>query len=285
MFIKTAIRKLFPKLYMKMIFFKYHGYKFNTKNPSSFSEKLMYRKMHWSDQRYVELSDKVKVKEYVADLIGEEYVNKNIAVYENITVKELKSKIDSFGDMFIKANHNSGPVFGIGEHTTDRELEIIVDSINKQMNIDFGSINQERWYSKIERKILLEKKLVDKNNNDILDYKFHVFRNKGKVKTFVQVDFERNTHHSRSFYDENFRWIPFTTEYPIVKTDIAKPRNFDEMLKLARQLSLDFDYVRVDFYNIDGEIIFGEITFAHGSGLEKFNHREYDFWLGKYWVY
>lgn len=280
---KGFLRHNFPKLYATILFYKYHGYKLNIIEPVSFSHKIMYRKANWNDQRYVDLSDKVKVKDHVARLIGNQYVNPSIGVYDDLSIVQLKEVIKEYGELFIKANHNSGPVYRVCPLMDDDKLRYILNDIHKQLKVDFGEINQEPWYSHIKRKILLEKRLYDAGRDDLLDYKFHVFNDKGRKTIFLQVDYDRNSNHSRSFFDVELNWIPFTTEYPIVYTKIDKPENYDLMIEFTKILSLDFEYVRVDFYNLSGRIVFGELTFAHGSGLERFNHREYDFWLGKFW--
>ena len=97
------------------------------------------------------------------------------------------------------------------------------------------------------------------------------------------MDFERDTNHHRSFFDESLNWLPFSVKYPTFVQKMSPLKNFDEMLTIAEAISSPFCYSRIDLYNLDGMVFFGEVTFAPGSGLETFSDKSYDYWLGAQW--
>ena len=261
----------------------YLGYFPNTISPKTFNEKIHYRKKYWADPRYINQSDKIAVKDYVAEKIDGEIVIPNLFVGGSLSVPELKkiNKINS--GCVVKANHNSGPVFVLSGEESDERLGEVCDSINNQLTIDFGKVNGETWYSKIKPCILIEKKL-ETHGEPLLDYKFHVFRSdNGEQECVLHIDYDRETNHSRSLFTEDLTWLPFGIKYPVIHTSTLPPVNYEAMLDIAKSLASDHAYVRVDLYNINGRIYFGEMTFAHGAGWEGFTSKAHDKWLGSLW--
>lgn len=117
--------------------------------------------------------------------------------------------------------------------------------------------------------------------DSIRDYKFQCFD--GKVVS-CRVDFNRFGDHTRNFYDKHWKLLPYNKgNYANYPKPVKKPANFEKMLRLAEKLSKGFDQVRVDFYDIDDVIYFGEMTFTNGSGFEKFNPEKIDLDMGKLW--
>lgn len=255
------------------------------KNPKTFNEKINFRKNNAKNELFSICSDKIAAKDWVAEKIGEEYIIPNYFVGDSIDFICMKNIIQEKGDCLLKANHNSGPVFLLTKDSTDEEIKKACEDINMQLKVDFGKIQNEPWYSSIKPKVLVEKRLKYKNKKgDINDYKFHVFKNNsGELNVILHIDFDRSSNHNRSYFNENLEWLPFSVLIPSIKTSVEKPENFEKMLFLARKLAEPFSYVRVDFYNIDGEIYFGELTFAPGSGCSPFSFYGYDLWMGNLW--
>src|SRR5690606_37626413 len=118
----------------------------------------------------------------------------------------------------------------------------------------------------------------------VRDYKFHVFRQEaGAPKIILEVHFDQGINHTISYFDESLNWIPITVEYPNLVTKIDRPINYDLMLEKVRELAKEFTYVRVDFYNVSGNIFFGELTFAKTGGGAIFMHKMFDLWMGNLW--
>ena len=257
----------------------------NFKNPKTYNEKVNYRKNNPKNDLFSVCSDKIAAKEYVADKIGVKYIIPNYFVGGSITLEEMKEIISEKGDCLLKANHNSGPVKLLTITSTDDEIKNACECVNKQLTVDFGKLQNEPWYSDIEPKVLVEQRLYPELcEADLKDYKFHMFKqNDGSFEFILEVHFDHETNHTISYFDQDLNWLPIAIELPNIKTKIKKPENFHKMIDKAKVLARPFTHVRVDFYNVNGEIYFGELTFAKTSGGAIFLNKMYDLWLGKFW--
>lgn len=276
---------LVRKLAFFVGFVKYIKYWPNFKNPKTFNEKINYRKKHIKSELYSLCSDKVLVKDWVEEQGYPEILIENYGVFEHAEFEKVKSIIVEKGDILLKANHNSGPVHLLTKLHSDDEIRSACESVNTQLKHDYGRLTGENWYSAIPRKVLIERRLhPEVGEHDLKDFKFHIFKSgDGNDTVLLHIDFDRKNQHNRSFFSRNLSWLPFSLEYPSIKTSITKPKNYEKMVEIALKLAEPFSYVRVDLYNIDGEIYFGELTFAHGSGRELFSSLHYDKWMGSLW--
>src|SRR5699024_4957449 len=253
-------------------FVKNNRYIPNFKNPKTYNEKINYRKNDPKHELFSICSDKIAAKEYVAEQISPDIIIPNYYVGKNISFETMKSILEEKGDCLLKANHNSGPVYLLTTESTDQEIKHAVDDVNNQLTIDFGKLQNEKWYSDIKPGVLVERRLLpEEGDTDVKDYKFHIFKqNDGSVKVILEVHFEQTVNHSISYFDQDLNWLPITIELPNIITRIKKPSNYQVMIDYAKTLSEPFSYVRVDFYNVNGEIYFGELTFAKTSGAGVF---------------
>lgn len=257
----------------------------NFEDPKTYNEKVNYRKNNPKNNLFSICSDKIAAKEYVADKIGPEYIIPNYFIGESITPDKIKEIISERGDCLLKANHNSGPVKLLTTTSTDDEIKSACECVNQQLTVDFGKLQNEPWYSDIKPGVLVEQRLhPEDGDTDLKDYKFHVFKqNDGTVKIVLGIYFDRGVNTTASFFDEELNYLPFSYNFCSVKTVIKKPVNFEGMLSIAKTLAEPFSYVRVDFYNIKGNIYFGELTFADGSGGAPFSFYQHDLWMGNLW--
>ncbi|MGO2292962.1 ATP-grasp fold amidoligase family protein [Pseudoalteromonas sp.] len=257
----------------------------NFKNPKTYNEKVNYRKRNANHPLFSLCADKIAAKEYVASKIGEQYIIPNLYTGSCITLEQIQALLTEHGDCLLKANHNSGPVYLLTTDMTEYELKAACDDVNHQLTIDFGKYQNEPWYSDIKPQVLVEKRIYpEEGEKDLKDYKFHVFKqDDGSFKVLLHVDFDRTSNHSRSFFDERLNWLPFSSFVPSVYSTIKPPENYNKMLESAKLLADQFTYVRVDFYNISGDIYFGELTFAPGTGSSAFTSVAYDLWVGNLW--
>ncbi|MFK4786231.1 ATP-grasp fold amidoligase family protein [Fusobacterium sp. MFO224] len=264
--------------YIQKKFKKRVGYEIDfNKEPKTFNEKIQFRKLYDKNPLYSICADKYRVREYVKDKIGEEYLIPLLLVTDKLTEEQW----DKLPNQFVaKANHNSGPVQIVKDKSKANKKEIIRE-LNNQLKLDYGVLSLENWYSDIPRKIIVEKYL-DHEGDTLEDFKFSVFRDEKKI--FVDNIIIRNKKnlHSRIF-DEN--WEPQNFQMGTIKYEakIKKPNKYEEMLEIVKKLGQDFDYARVDLYNINGIIYFGELTFAENSGFGEFNPSEYDYKFGNFW--
>lgn len=227
---------------------------------------------------YTKCTDKYLVREYIKEKVGEKYLIPLYYVGEKITKNEWDKLPNSF---VIKPNHDTANTEIIfNKELLKEKADIIMKKLNLMLKVNFGWCVLEKHYIGIKPQIIVEKLLLDKDGNIPNDYKFHCFKN----KVYIQV-IKRNieTHElEMNYLNENWKELNFETGGKILK-NIEKPKNLNEMLSVAKKLSEDFEYVRVDMYNIDGDIYFGELTFTPFSGLSRFNPEKWDFIFGEEW--
>lgn len=270
--------------YIKKQFKKYLWYEIDfNKEPETFNQKIQFRKLYDNNPLYSICADKDRVREYVKEKIGEEYLVPLYLVTDKLTEKQWDKLPNSF---VAKANHNSGPVQIVKDKTKVNKKEIIRE-LNNQLKLDYGILSMEQYYSDIPRKIIVEKFLENKEEKDLRDYKFFCFD--GEVK-YCQLIKNRTIEETIDFYNRNWELQEFigllNPINPIEKHSTTvnnKPKNYSLMLELAEKLARDFDFVRVDFYNIDGKIYFGELTFCPASGIGTFIPEEWNYKFGSYW--
>ncbi|MFZ2522907.1 MAG: ATP-grasp fold amidoligase family protein [Minisyncoccia bacterium] len=264
----------------KKRFFESTGYEPNFDNPKTFSEHLVWKKIHDRRKVLTIVSDKYRVREHVKEVLGEDEANKVLVPLLYSGSDPDMIPFDSFsGEYIVKANHNSGPNFIVGKNAPlDRDK--IVSSLKEQLARPYGTLKHEWAYGQIKKRlVVVEKLLRDETGNLPRDYKFHMVN--GQC-VFIQIDFDRFIDHSRTLYDKGWNYIKGTLKFK-QGPESPRPKNFEYMLSLAERLSKTFDYIRIDLYNVDGNIYLGEMTNYPGSGIEKFTPISLDLEMGKYW--
>lgn len=271
------LEKIPLKIRLHLFYWLNFHKKLNLTHPVFYSEKIQKRKLNLKKE-YSILSDKYKVRDFISSKIGEAFLVKLIADYNNPNDIKLSNLPDKF---VIKTNFGSG-----NEH-----IEIIKDKNNiceseiiKKFNLAFqkkykGSILGECQYDTIEKKIIIEE-FIDNNDAGIDDFKFHIFNSKNG---FLQIDFDRFTNHRRNLYNFNFKKLDYDLCYPSGSYSLPTLAKLNEMKDIALQLSQGFDYVRVDLYLVKDQILFGEMTFTPGNGFERFSKPEADKLYGQMW--
>ena len=242
--------------------------KFGWKVPDSYAMKVEWIKLYDRNPMYVQLADKVKVKEYVKELVGEEYLIKTLGVYKSAEDIDFNKLPDRF---VLKTNNASGTNIICRDKS---KLDISAARTKLQKWVEdrsFGWKAGEWHYRLIEPRILCEEFVNDKNG-ELRDYKFFCFNG---VPRFVWVDIDRyKPDKSRAIFDAEWNRQNMTLATPDYKGDVKKPENYDLMLKIAAKLSQGLKLVRVDLYNVDGKILFGEMTFFSGDMF--FRPRKFD---------
>lgn len=250
------------------------------KEPITFNQKIQFRKLYDDNPLYSICADKYRVREYIKNKIGEEYLIPLYLVTDKLTEEQWDKLPNSF---VAKANHNSGPVQIVKDKTKVNKKEIIKE-LNNQLKLDYGILSMEKYYSNIPRKIIIEKYLKDGNRTMLQDIKIHCF-NDGRVKRYFFDLCSRENVKGKVLsilYDKNWNNLKATAGNLDTK-EYKKPKNLEEILKIARKLSEDFHYIRVDIYNINEKIYFGELTFCENSGFGKFTDKKWDYKFGSYW--
>lgn len=256
-------------------FFKSRGYRLNTRAPRSFSEKLFCRMIavnRHDDRVMTYLSDKLRVRDFVAHRVGKSYLADLLWHGTDIRSAPFDVLPDEY---MIKANHGSKMNLLVRR---DTERETIFDHASKWMKTDFGSMHGEFHYYGIDRRLLIEEILDDGHQGGPLGYRMFCFD--GAVEV-IQVD--DNSHSINPFYDRTWKRVAGGYRTNAREVDIERPPNFDEMIDVASRLSHGIDFVRVDVYNLKGRIILGEMTFTPVAGNARFNPASWESWLGECW--
>lgn len=253
------------------------GYNIDFQNPKSFNEKIQWLKIYDRNPFYTLLVDKVRVKQWVASKIGESHVIKTLGVWKKTSEIDFNILPDEF---VIKCNHNSGNGMTICKNKM-QEREKIVKRLEVGLLEDYFYPFREWPYKNVEKCIIAEEFLGDNNGRGLNDYKFLCFN--GKVRcSFVVSDRFSPEGMTVDFYDCEWKKMPFTREYPTSVNGVEKPTKYDEMIEYAEVLSVGIPFVRVDFYEVNGNVYFGEMTFSPGAGFERFSPMKYDYILGEW---
>lgn len=270
------------RLYLKLLFWSQMGYSLDLKHPKTYSEKLQWLKLYDHNPLYTRLVDKIQVKDFVKEIIGEKHLIKTIAVWdcvEDINISTLPSQF------VLKTNCGGGSngVIVCKDKSTFN-LPLAKNKLRSSIRNSVYKSHREWPYKNIIPKVFAEEFMVDESGYELKDYKFFCFD--GKVKAlFVATDRYKGEHNVKfDYYDENFNHLDLRQGHPNSEHPIMTPPvNFELMKEIAELLSKGLKHVRVDLYNINGEIYFGEMTFFHYSGLMPFNPRKWDYIWGK-WI-
>lgn len=278
--IVKMLKFLPDKLYLKLRFRFDMKKKLNLKDPKTFNEKLQWLKLYDRNPLYTTLVDKYAVKDYVANIIGNEHIIETYGVWDKFEDIDFDALPNEF---VLKATGGGGSnsVFVCKDKKTFdyKTAKAGLERANKQ-NMFY---NGREWpYKNVPRKIIAEKFMVDESGYELKDYKFFCFN--GKVKSlFIATDRSVEGEEVKfDFFDENFNHLPFRQGHENAKVEIKKPEKFDEMIEIAEKLSQNIRHVRVDLYNINGQIYFGEMTFYSYSGFVPFDPEEWDYKFGDF---
>lgn len=277
-----AIHGLYNKLpddtYIKKRYKAHFGFDLNLEQPTRFNEKLQWLKLNDKRLDYITMVDKYAVKNYVADLIGADYIIPTLGVWNNPNEIDFDSLPDKF---VLKCNHNSGLGMYICRDKSKMNISKIKKNLWKGLKQDYYLTGREWPYKKVPRKIIAETFMSD-GGIDLTDYKVHNFNG---IPKFILVCRDR---FSKSGLTEDFYstcWEHLDVKRPNIpnsKVPIAKPDELDEILELSRKLSVGIPFVRTDFYIINHQVYFSEITFFPASGFEKYEPDEWDYVFGDY---
>lgn len=265
------------RLYLKMLFRLHMGYNLNLDNPQTFSEKLQWLKLYNRKPEHTRMVDKYEAKKYVAENIGQEYIIPTLGVWNSVD----DINFDALPNQFVlKTTHgggNTGVIICRDKSTLDipKAKAKLKKSLGKCIYRQF----REWPYKNVKRRIIAETLIGDGQMND---YKFFCFD--GDVK-LCQVISGRESTMSIDFFDKEWRHQPFhePKEYPFSVHEITKPKLYDKMWDIARSLCIEHCFIRVDLYEANDHIYFGELTFFPTSGMGGFDPKEWDYTLGQ-WI-
>lgn len=266
------------KAYIKLMYYCIMDRRVNLKNPQTFNEKLQWLKLYNRNPAYTMLVDKYEVKKYIEETIGKEYVIPTLGIYSSFDEIDFDKLPNQF---VIKCTHDSGGVV-VCKDKTKLDINAARKKINKSLKNNFFYIGREWPYKNVKPRIIIEQYLDDHKNEDLNDYKFMCFN--GKVKCSFVCSGRRSEDGLKvTFFDLDWHKMPFERHYPYSKKEIEQPKNYRKMIELSEKIAKDLPFARIDFYEVESKVYFGEITFFPGNGTEEFTPEKYDYLLGS-WI-
>lgn len=265
--------------YLKIAFRSLIGKKLNLKNPQTFNEKLQWLKLYDRKPIYTTMVDKYEAKKYVANILGEQYIIPTLGVWEKFEDIDFDKLPNQF---VLKCTHDSGGLV-ICRDKSKFDIEAARKKISRSLKRNYFWQGREWPYKDVKPRIIAEKYMEDAQSGDLKDYKFFCFNGRPKM-LFIATERNKPDEETKfDFYDINYQHLDFTNGHPNAVKRPQKPVKFDEMITLAAKLSQNTPLLRVDFYEIGGEIYFGELTFSHWSGFVPFNPEKWDKIIGN-WI-
>lgn len=268
------------KVYLKRKFKFYHQSNLDWNNLNTLNEKIQWFKIFDKNPKYTMLSDKFKARRYFEENFGIEYVVP--LVFETSNYKDLTPENFPNFPVIVKANHDSGN-YRIIKDKTKVDFKKLQTDARSWLYFNYYWEDREWPYKNIKPRILVEKLLLTKTGNIPNDYKLNCFN--GKLE-FVYVSIDREGINKRNIYDKNWKPLNFTwskrfcDHSKLRGPEIEPPDSFSLMVEFAEKIAKDFQYVRVDFYDVDGKLYIGEITQFHGGGFDKMLPYEWDLKFG-----
>lgn len=275
--------------------------RFKSRKPDSFNKKILYKMAHDRRQVLSVYADKLAVRDYVAQKIGSRYLTKIYGSFHNAAEIDLTALPRNF---VLKPNHGSGAALIVGDFIPAKAhfpiistrvfrkyyvnpLDINCDSVFKIVNFwlktpyyNYHRIGYPEWAYKNIKPAVFAEELLIQNGLPPQDYRFFIFNGVCEV---IMVDSPGYAGVTRDIYSKNWEKLDVTLNYANSNIFRPSPVNLEEMIDVAESLANDIDHARVDLYNIDGRIIFGEITNYHAGGSQKFNPGKFDYEIGKNW--
>ena len=254
------------------------GKELNLENPVLYNEKLQWLKLYDHRPEYTTMVDKYSVKQFVAERIGNKYVVQLLGVWESVEDIDFDSLPDKF---VLKTTHDSGAVI-ICKNKKVFDINSAKKRLKYFLKRNYYDCNREWPYKNVKPRIIAEAYMEDSIYGELRDYKFFTF---GGVPKVLYIAQGRGTSGETvaDFFDMDFNHLDLKIDHEMAVIPPEKPKCFEEMKRLATILSEGTPQLRVDFYEVDGKVYFGEMTFFHCSGFEKFHPEEWDKIFGD-WV-
>lgn len=267
-----AYQSLPDEDYLRRLFRAIRGNELNLSSPTTFNEKLQWLKLYDRKPEYTVMVDKYKVRGYISEKIGEQYLIPLIGVWESPDEIDFDALPNQFA---MKCNHNSGLGMCICTDKSKLDIHKVKNDLANGLKQDYYLTGREWPYKDVPRRIIAEQ-FLQSDAGGLTDYKIHCFNG---VPRFVLVCRDRfsGTGLTEDFYSPAWERMELRRpKIPNAAEPAPKPEKLDEMLALAKKLSKDIPFLRVDFYVVEGKIYFSELTFFPASGFEGYDPPEWD---------
>ena len=267
------------ELYVKLNYFFVFKQKLDLNNPQTFSEKLQWLKLHDHNPAYTIMVDKYAVKEYVSRIIGPEYVIPTLGIWERFDDIDFDKLPNQF---VLKCTHDSG---GLVICKSKQSLDVAKARriLSKCLKRNYYLGTREYPYKSVKPQIIAEQYMEDGNSGVLNDYKLMCFNGKAKLIELYLGRYSNNL--TLDFYDTSWNKTQISQSHFAPNSTILypKPKNLPKMIEFSELISKDMAHCRVDWYEINGKLYFGEITFYDGSGLSPFDSEEDEIQIGS-WI-
>jgi hypothetical protein len=256
------------------------GRELDLENPQTFNEKLQWLKLYDRRPEYTMMVDKYRVRDYIAEKLGEEYLIPLLGVWDDPDDIDFDVLPNQF---VLKCNHNSGTGMCICKNKSKLNIKKVKKELKKGLKENYYLTGREWPYKDVPRKIICEKYMTNESETELKDYKIHNFNGVPKVILVCSERFSDIGLHE-DFYDVNWKKINLKRpDHSTSEQETNKPKELEKMLLFSEKLSRDYPFMRTDFYEVNGKLYFGEITLYPASGFSRFEPEKWDDWFGE-WI-
>ncbi len=275
---KGCLRWMSDKVYVRILYKGNIGKKLNLSDPKTFNEKLQWLKLYDHKDIYTQLVDKFLVREFVKEKIGENYLIPLLGKWDKAEEIDIKSLPEQF---VLKCNHDSGSII-VCREKDKFDLEDAKKKLSYRLKNGTYWYTREWPYKNVIPCIIAEKYMEDDQYHDLRDYKFLCFDGIPKVMYIATERMNPDKPTAFDFFDMEFNHLPVQQAHPNAERIPSKPINYNKMIEFAKILAKGFPHVRIDFYEINGEVYFGEMTFYHMGGISPFIPETWDYTFGSW---
>lgn len=264
--------------YIKHVFKAHMGYEPDLVSPKTYNEKIQWLKLNDRNPEYINMVDKYEAKKYVGNIIGEEYIIPTLGVWDSFDQIDFHVLPRQF---VLKCTHDSGGIV-ICKDKSKFDINAAKKRLNNNLKRNYFYEGREWPYKDIKPRIMAEEYREDKQTGDLRDYKYFVFNGVAKA-LFVATDRQKGEETKFDFFDMEYNHLPLQNGHPNAPIIPPKPSQFNKMKELSEKLGKGIPHVRVDFYEVNNQVLFGELTFSHWSGFVPFIPEKWDYIFGN-WI-
>ena len=271
----NILYKFSPEINLQILFYFKQHYRLNLKNPKTYNEKLQWIKLYDHNPLMPKCCDKYTVRNFVEQQGCGEILNE--LYWEGFKPEDIP--FESLPEKFvIKVTH--GSTFNIiCKDKSKLNKEKTINDCKKWLNAKFLPCYGEWFYGQEKPRIIVEKFIESSDDEQLRDYKIFCFNGEPQL---IRIDTDRFTNHKMDFFDPKWNRVEDAgMGYPISGRAFEKPECLSDLFEYARKLSAPFKHARVDFYIVNNNPIFGEITFTNGAGFDRFSSYEFDLMMGE----
>ncbi len=269
---KNCTHVIPDELYLKLRYRRLMHKKLNFNEPKTYNEKLQWLKIHDKKPVYTQMVDKYEAKGYVASIIGEQYIIPAYGVWDTFDEIDFRKLPDKF---VLKCTHDSGGLV-ICRDKAKLDIEKARKKIDTCLRRNFYWDGREWPYKNVKPRVLAEQYMEDAETHELRDYKFFCFDGEPRALFIATERQNPNEETKFDFFDMDYNHLDIRNGHDNAAIPPQKPLLFEEMKELARKLSKGMPHLRVDFYEVNGQIYFGELTLSHWSGMMPFEPEKWD---------